>query len=264
MTRRAAIVAVLCLLPTLARAGLAPGELARVELAPPLHAAIPFDLVLRDLDDHPLTFETAQQHKPAVLLFIDFNCRTICRPALAIASSALNETGLRPNIDFRLLVVGLDTNANAADAKAMTAPLIDKGISPATSVLRGDAAVIDRLSASVGYRYRFDKDADQFAHPAGVIVLRSNGDVSRALSSLALNPDDLRLALLEAGEGRSHGLLQRVALICYGFDPVHGVYSLRVLRLLKLAGLLTVLMLAAGIFFLERRAARLPLRGGSS
>ncbi len=146
----------------------------------------------------------------------------------------------------------------------MTAPLISKGMTAATSVLRGDADVLDRLTASVGYNYRFDTDADQFAHPAGVIVLRGNGEVSHALSSLALNRDDLRLALLEAGDGRSHGLLQRVALMCYGFDPVHGVYSLRVLRLLKLGGVLTVLMLAAGIFLFERRAARVAPRGGSS
>lgn len=265
MMRRAAIAAILCLLPVMARANLAPDELARVSLSPPLHASVPSNLVLKDLNDQPLTFESAQQHKPAVLLFVDYSCRTVCRPALAIASSALNDSGLRPNLDFRLIVVGLAANATAADAKAMTAPLITDRMIAATSVLRGgDAETLDRLTASVGYHYRFDAEADQFAHPAGAIVLKSDGEVSQALSSLALNKDDLRLALLDAGEGHNQGLLQRVALLCYGFDPVQGVYSLRIWRLLKLAGVLTVLMLATVIFFFERQATRTSSRGGST
>ena len=56
-------------------------------------------------------------------------------------------------------------------------------------------------------------------------MLTADGRVARALSSLALNPRDLRLALVEAGEGRIGGLADRITLLCSGFDPVHGVYT---------------------------------------
>ena len=60
--------------------------------------------------------------------------------------------------------------------------------------------------------------------------LTADGRVSRALSSLALQPADLRLALLEAGEGKIGGLAGRLALLCYGFDAVHGIYTAQIVN----------------------------------
>jgi protein SCO1/2 len=86
--------------------------------------------------------------------------------------------------------------------------------------------------------------------------LTADGRVSRALSSIALNPDDLRLALLEAGQGRLGGIASRLALLCYGFDAVHGLYTSRILALLRIGSGLSVAVLAAAIGWLFWSAAR--------
>jgi protein SCO1 len=62
-----------------------------------------------------------------------------------------------------------------------------------------------------------------------------------------LQPNDLRLALLEAGDGKIGGLAGRISLLCYGFDAVHGIYTRRIATLLQIAGGLTAVILAAAI-----------------
>jgi protein SCO1/2 len=253
---------ILCISFHAASASLSPAELARVTLASPKNAAVPPDLVFYDLTGRAVTFVRALNDVPSLLLFVDFTCHTICRPALAIASGALGETGLRAGSDFRLIVVGLDPKDSVTDAKAMLDQIGNKEVERATTVLRGDEATIRALTRAVGYNFIYDAEVDQFAHPAGTIVLTAEGLVSRSLSSLALNPGDLHLALLEAGKGHTGSLADRIALFCYGFDAAHGVYTLLIWRILAIGAILTVLALAGFILVLERRYRGGPLKAG--
>jgi protein SCO1/2 len=60
----------------------------------------------------------------------------------------------------------------------------------------------------------------------------------------------MRLALVEAGEGRIGTFVDDVRLLCSGFDPEHGMYNVAILRILAAATLATVLFLGVGIGFL--------------
>ena len=118
------------------------------------------------------------------------------------------------------------------------------------------AEAIDALLQSIGYRFRRDTANNVIAHPAAFVTLTADGRVARTLSSLALQPADLRLALLEAGEGKIGGLAGRLALLCYGFDTVHGIYTAQIIMLLRVGGGATVAILAALLGFLFWRAGK--------
>jgi len=251
---------VLLFTPHVAAAGLSERDLARITLSPPPNAALPLDLVLRDPDGRTVTLREAVDHRPALLLLSDFTCRTICGPALVITSGALEETGLRAGVDYGLIVVGLDPKDTRADAQAMFRQIGSPEVAARSSVLTGDAAAIGALTAAVGYNFVYDAEVDQFAHPAGVLVLTATGRISRILSSLALNPRDLRLALVEAGDGRSGTIVDRLTLLCYGFDAVHGIYTPLIRRLLEAAALLTIFAMAAFVLLLQRRSRRVSPR----
>jgi protein SCO1/2 len=247
-----AIMAIPLALATDARAALTRSELDGVSLAPSAGAAAPLTLNFRDLDNKRMTLRDAIGGRPSLLLFVDYTCQTICGPALAIASGALSEAGLDPS-KFRLLVIGIDPKDSADDARRMARQIEDPAIERVTTLLRGGTGSVGQLTEAVGYHYRYDAKADQFAHPAGALVLTSDGRVSRTLSSLALNPTDLRLALVEAGAGRIGTFRDRLTLLCYGFDAAHGVYAPAIARMLKLFAALTIIGALGLIAIFERR-----------
>ena len=71
----------------------------------------------------------------------------------------------------------------------------------------------------------YDAEHDQFAHPAAAYVLTKDGRIARVLSGLGLSGGDLRLALVEAGQGHVGTLLDQITLRCFGFDPARGIYT---------------------------------------
>jgi protein SCO1/2 len=237
-----------------ASAQLSPSQLANASLAPPPGAAAPLALRFKSTDGEVGTLKEALAVRPSVLVFVDYTCQTVCGPALAIASGALAESGLPPE-NFHLVVVGLDEKDSAKDALELAERTLNPRVRSATTLLLGTEGSAGRLAEALGYQYSYDAAADQFAHPAGAIVLTPDGHVSRVLASLALNPQDLRLALVEAGAGRIGSFGDRLRLLCYGFDAAHGVYSLSVMRLLQLLGLLTIVSLIA-LILLSRRGRK--------
>lgn len=251
--RRAAILLSVALWPVVAAAGLTEQQIGEIALAPPPDARVPVDLPFRALDGRTVTLGEAVAGRPTLLMPVDYTCRETCGPALSIAAAALSETGLRSGAEYSVITVGLRADDTPADAERFTAGQIG---GPGVSVLTGDRAAIDALTRAIGYRFERDSENRVVAHPAAFVALTPDGRVSRALSSLALAPTDLRLALLEAGEGRIGGLIGRLTLLCYGFDAVHGIYTRRIEWLLRIAGVATVAGLAAAVGFMSWRARR--------
>jgi protein SCO1/2 len=248
-------------LATDARAKLTGTELAGVSLSAPAHPAVPLTLEFHDINGKRVTLGQAIDRRPALLLFVDYTCRNICGPALAIASGALAQAGLDPGKDFRLIAIGLDPKDSAEDARAMSRQIEDPAVAGVTTLLLGGADSVHQATEAVGYRYKYDAAADQFAHPAGALVLTSDGRVSRILSSLALNAQDLRLALVEAGAGSIGTFGDRLALLCYGFDAAHGVYAPEIARILQLFAAFTAISLLGSIAVMEKRRGVTKDRG---
>lgn len=226
-------------------------EYREVGVADPAHASLPLSASVIDSDGRSRSLKDFIAH-PTVLVFADYTCRTLCGPILAFVASALEQSGLRPGEQFQLLVVGLDPRDSRQDAASMRARYLPAGspLDRATSLVRADGATIKVLTAALGYRYRYDQDDDMYIHPAAAYVVQTNGRVSRVLTGVGISAPDLRLALVEAGEGKIGTLRDRIQLLCSGFDPAHGTYSLIIARVLAIAAGLTLLTLAGGIALL--------------
>lgn len=251
------LVVAMVLWPAVASAGLTEQQIGDVVLAPQPGAKVPTRLVFRNLQGKATTLDNAIGGRPTVLLPADFTCKEICGPALSIAAAALQQTGLTPGRDYSLVVVGIDARDGIDAARRFATGQVG---GPGVSVLSGDEHAIGSLMKSIGYRFAGDPHNDAVAHPAALVTLGPDGRVSRALSSLALQPTDLRLALIEAGNGSIGGLAGRIALLCYGFDAVHGIYTRQIASMLQIAGAMTVAILAGAIGLMLLRARR---RGAS-
>jgi len=243
-----------------AHAGLTQQQLGAVYADPTPDAQLPLSVQFTDTAGKRITLGEAVDGKPAVVVFADYTCTTLCGPILAFAAGGLEKTGLEAGRDFRLIVIGIDPKDSLADAHAMKASHVGTGtaLAASTVMLTGKADAIDAVTAAAGYHYAYDKAADQFAHPAVAYVVTAQGRVSRVLSGLGLDAADLRLALVDAGQGRVGTIADRIRLLCYCFDPITGIYSASISRIMLAAGVLTVIATAGGIslltFGIKRRA----------
>lgn len=254
---RFTIVLVVALLSSVpwASAGVNRNQIAQIEAAPRPNAALPLDLLLERRSGERKPLREWLGRTPSLWVLADYTCKTLCGPIISIAADALKQSGLRPGVDFRLIVVGLDPKDTTADATAMQQAQVgtDGDLAEASYFLRTDDNGVSGLAEAFGFRSSYDAEHDQFVHPAAAFVVTANGHVARALSGIALDGSDLRLALVDAGHGKIGSLADHVRLICYGFDPATGVYTLAVQRLLAGTGFVTMVALALFVVILLRR-----------
>jgi protein SCO1/2 len=167
--------------------------------------------------------------------------------------------GLSLNRDFRIVTVSFNADETPARTKekAMETHAMLRGITNPESrwpFLMGNQPEIDRLTSAVGFRY-VKLAKDNFAHPAAIILLTPEGRVARYLYGLEQSPRDLKLALIEAADGRIGGsqLLNRALLYCFHYDPEGRKYALAAVNIMKVTGGVVVLLLGILIFSLWRR-----------
>jgi protein SCO1/2 len=113
---------------------------------------------------------------------------------------------------------------------------------------------VRRLTEAVGYRYR--KVGSDFAHPSVAIILSPAGRVSRYLYGIEIPPRDLKLALIEAVDGKigASSAANALLMYCFQYDPVGRKYALYARNVMRAAGAATVLLLAALLVVLWRRS----------
>jgi protein SCO1/2 len=232
-------------------AKLDPATIDEARVAPPADARVPITLAMTGDGGERRPLAEALGGRPALLIFADYTCRSLCGSILALAAVGLDQTHLVPGRDFRVVVIGLDPKDSVEDARAMKRNQIGEGaLAAATTFLVPNSDELKQLADAVGYRFVYDTETDQFAHPAAVFVVTPDGRVAGTLSALGLDPMDLRLALVGASEGRIGSFVDHLQLLCYGYDPVAGIYTLTIRKWLALASLLTVIALAGGISLL--------------
>jgi protein SCO1/2 len=88
------------------------------------------------------------------------------------------------------------------------------------------------------------------------MVLTPDGRISRYFYGIEYGPRDIRLALIEAGERKIGSLVDQLFLYCFHYDPKSARYSFAIMRVVRSAGVLTVVAIAAGVFIMRRRERR--------
>jgi protein SCO1/2 len=249
-------ILLVCGAPTV-QAALTEADLAAVELSPPPGARLAAGLPLVDETGRAVTPAQLLGGRPAVLVFADYTCTFLCGTALGMAAASLEATRLRAGEDYTFAVLGLDPRDGPLEAAALKAARLGRSpLAATTRFLTGDAATLASVQATLGYTARYDAANDQYAHPLGALVLAADGRVSRVLGGIDLDPDTLRLGLVEASSGQLGSLGDRLRLLCYGFDGARGIYTAWVKRALTLGTAGTVLGLGLFLFLLNRRGRR--------
>jgi protein SCO1/2 len=85
------------------------------------------------------------------------------------------------------------------------------------------------------------------------VVLTAGGRVTQYMFGVDYPPRSLRLTLVDASRGKLGGLVDQLVLLCCGYDPATGRYSLLVGRVMRFVGIGFAIVLCAIVWRLHRR-----------
>ena len=217
---------------------------------------VPLDTTFRDEAGKTVRLGDYFGKRPVVMVFAYYDCPMLCTQVINGLSSALGVMSLNPGDDFEIVTVSFNPHDTPATATAKKAVYLERYKRPGAAAgwhfLTGDQPEIDRLTSAAGFRYAWDADTKQYAHPSGVIVLTPDGRLSKYLFGIEYGPRDLRLGIVEASAGKVGTPVDTLLLYCYHYDPMTGRYGLVIMRAMRLAGAATVLALGSFILIMLR------------
>jgi protein SCO1/2 len=122
--------------------------------------------------------------------------------------------------------------------------------------LTGQKDAIEQLSRAIGFRYARRGARQEYVHASGIVVLTPGGRVARYFYGFDFAPRDLKLGLVEAGQGRIGSAIDQLLLLCYSYDPATGKYGPIIFNSLRLAGVATLTALGTFVIVMLRRERR--------
>jgi protein SCO1/2 len=245
-------------------ANLRPPGLENVGIAQRLNEQIPPDLMFRDETGKRVQLGDYFGNEPLILNLVYYKCPMLCSEVLSGLTTALKPMKFDVGKDFKVLTISFDPRETPTDAAAASVEYLKRyGRADAGRgwhFLTGPQESIDALTKAAGFQYQFDKKTGQFAHSTAIVVLTPEGRIAQYYYGVEFPSNDLRLALVQASENKIGSVVDQILLYCYHYDPAAGKYNLMIFRVLRLAGVATVLLLG-GFMFITFRCGYRPHPG---
>lgn len=219
-----------------------------------MNQQVPPDLTFRDETGKSVRLGDYFGKKPIVLSLVYFNCPFMCTEVLNGELRALQGVPLKLGSDYDAVTVSFDPKdgpQQAALKNRMYTGMYARPTAPGSwHFLTGDQASIQALTDAVGFGYAYDPPSGQFAHATAIMILTPEGRVSRYFYGVQYPTRDVRLGLVEASEGRIGSPTDAALLFCFHYDPLTGKYGLIVSNVIRIAGAVTMLVLAIFLFWM--------------
>ncbi len=202
--------------------------------------------------------------KPVAMALVYYKCAMLCPQVLHGLATGLKETTLAPGKDYDVLVFSIDPTDKPADAVSQKQQFLQEAgfagnaeAAGAVHFLTGDAAAIAAISGAAGFHYVRvpgpDGTMDQFAHSSVIMFATPDGRMSKYLSGIDYPARDLRMALLDASEKKISNPVDMLILYCCSYNPVVGRYSVSIMRILGIAGMISMLVVIGMLILLTRK-----------
>jgi protein SCO1/2 len=232
---------------------------------------VPRDLTFTNAQGETITVgDILDQGRPVILQLAYYRCPALCGEVInGMARGMRGMTAYTIGTDFEVVTVSFDSRepaSLAADNKEATVDAlaragIDKqDASAGWNFWVGDDANIAKLADSVGFRFAWIEEAQEYSHPGTVVLLTPDGVISRYMHGTSYDPQALRLNLVEASEGTLRPTLGDAFIYyCFAYDPTTGKYTATARTVMMIGGGVTMFTLTVVIGFLllaERRGRR--------
>jgi protein SCO1/2 len=229
-----------------------------------LNAQIPAGLEFRDALGNPVKLDDYFGHgRPVILNLGYYQCPMLCSELLEGLVGSMKALKLQLGEDFDVVTLSFDPRETTEMAAAKKRDIM-KRYGRANSAggwhfLTGQPDQIKALTDAVGFQYQFDPKTGQYAHATAIVLLTPDRHIAEYFYGVEFSPRDLRLGLVQAGQGKIGNITDTVLLYCYHYDPRAGKYGAVISNVLKIGGLATILIVGGCVFVMyraDRSAAR--------
>jgi len=234
-----------------------PKDLPGIGIDEKLGQVIPLDLTFYNENGNPVSLKQLID-SPTILAPVYYSCPNVCSFLLFNLAGVINKLPSEPGKEYQILTVSFNEAEKptlALEKKKMYFKMIEKSFpEDAWRFLTGDRENIRKLTDAIGFHFR--KQGQDFLHPVSLVILSSEGKITRYIYGTEFLPFDLKMALLEASEGRVGPTLSKVLRFCFSHDPQGKKY---VFNTLKVTGIVTLLFAFGFILFLVLKGKKKPI-----
>lgn len=225
-----------------------------------LDAQLPLDARFKDHNGRDIELGEVFGKGPVVFALAYARCPNMCTVIYRETFQTLAKVKFDVPDAYRVVFMSIDpAETPAAAAKKRNTYLKTYNrpdLEEATYFLTGDETQVRRVADAIGFTYRYDERTGQYVHPSGITVVTPKGKVSRYLYGIHYNPNDLRLAMVEASENKIGTLADHLLLYCYKYDPEQGKYGFVIMSVMRGLSGLTLTALGGFIWTMLRRERR--------
>jgi len=238
-----------------------PGYLKHAGVSQNLNSQLPLSAKFLDSSGNAVSLGQYFHDRPVVMAQVYFSCGMLCPQVMHGAAEALKQTGFKPGKDYDVVVASFDPKDTPQQATAEKQRFLNWLGEPAASssvhFLTGTQPSIDALTTATGFNYVRvpgpDGKMDQFAHSSIILVVTPDGRLSKYFAGINYVPRDLRLALVTASNNKIGSAADLFMLYCCSYDPASGKYTVSILRVLGIAGCVTILIVLGMLYLLTRK-----------
>lgn len=240
-----------------------PDEIKGVKLIEHRGDTVPGDIELTDSKGRERTTgDYFDGERPVILIMAYYDCPLLCTLVLNRAQDALNGINWTLGEEYRVLTVSFDYDDTTEDAYSRQQEYLlgYKEVVPdeAWEFCTTDAENAKRLASAVGFHYKYLPEQDEYAHPSALIFLTPEGRINNYIENLIFPPRDVKLALVEASEGKQGSIFDRIQHFCFSYNREEGKYTVQAMNVMKLGGGITLAFVVGfiGIYTIISRRAR--------
>jgi protein SCO1/2 len=230
----------------------------KIGIDPHPGAPINLNLTFRDENGAPVKLAQFFGSRPVILTPVYYDCPMLCSMQLNGLVRAMKVMPFSVGKEFEIVTFSFDPAETPGLARQKKQRYIeDYGRTSSDAgwhFLTADEVTIRKLTDAIGFRYTYDPATQQWAHVSAILILTPAGKVSQYLNGIEHDPQELKYSLIQASGEKIGSVIDKVLLFCYEYNPHTGRYSLTIMRVIRLAGVATMLGLAA--FMLAARWVR--------
>lgn len=228
-----------------------PRELQGIDVKEHLGDTIDLDIsFFNEHGEEVALADYVQADRPVILILGYYRCPMLCNLVFNGVADAISQVDLEPHQEYQIVAISINPEEGHELATAKKQTYMDQsevqGLAQGWAFLSGPEESSRAVADAIGFEYYWVESRNEYAHPAVITLLSPEGVISRYLYGIKFKPNDIKLGLMEAADGKIGSTIDRIILSCFHYDPDAGSYVVFAGNVMRIGGILTVIIV--GLF----------------